>query len=168
MRFIKLFFFYIFFCFLVAVQHERAPRPNLMSQHQISLHKLGYNFNRQGNMFPPMQPHIPYSTFPTFASYSVPTTPADPLGTSNFLETPFRDISQSRIPDSIPSDFSQLNPFLNSHVGPLSNFNPFKIPLLPTSLHYSFPYPGYFPANMFYPPVAPSNVATSAEFLKRK
>lgn len=154
------------YVFLTAVQHERAPRPGLATQHQIALQKLGYNFNRQPNIYPTSS-SLGFPTFPTLHPYGVLSAAPSDFPTNihkNFLEnSPFQNIPHSRIADSMSTDFPHLNPLLASQVGNLSELTPFKIPLFPSSLHYPTPHPGYFPTSLFYPPVAPLELTTSLD-----
>ncbi|XP_060809765.1 nuclear receptor subfamily 2 group E member 1-like [Amyelois transitella] len=138
-----------------AVQHERAPRPVITSQHHAALQKLGYSFNRQ-SMFPAPTP-LPFPAFPSLHTYNSITSHHDSMQTPHapFLQSPYQDVSSSRLPETI-LEMPQLNPLLGSHIGPLSSLNPFKIPLFSTSLHYPVPHPGYFPTNIFYPPAVSS------------
>ncbi|XP_061729883.1 uncharacterized protein LOC133534674 [Cydia pomonella] len=133
-----------------AVQHERAPRP-VTTQHQLTLHKLGYNFGRQTNFFPPSTP-LTLASLPQLNTYSsVTPAPPDLAMPTSFLDTSFQDFS--RLPEAIPSELPQLSPFFSTQPSSLSSLNPFKIPLFPSQLHYPIPHSGYFPANIFYPPV---------------
>ncbi|XP_073954684.1 nuclear receptor subfamily 2 group C member 2-like [Choristoneura fumiferana] len=140
-----------------AVQHERAPRPAVAAHHQLTLQKLGYNFTRQQNFFPTAP--LAFSTLPQLNTYStLATTPPDiPMPT--FLETSFQDFP--RLPETIPSELPQLNPLFGTQVGSLSPLNPFKIPLFPTQFHYPMPHSGYFPANIFYPPLISTESPTT-------
>ncbi|CAG5007173.1 unnamed protein product [Parnassius apollo] len=133
-----------------AVQHERARRPALTAQHQFSLQKMGYNFARHPNLF--HSAPLTVSTFPSVHPYN-PVTSTDARNPNCFLENSFHEFS--RFPDSLPPDI-QLSPLLSTQVGSLHSLNPFKIPLFPTSLHYPM-HGGYFPSNIFYPPVASDN-----------
>lgn len=134
------------------MQHERAPRPSI-PQHQLALHKLGYNLSRQHTLFPNPTP-LAFSAFPPLHTYhaSPDVTPH-----SSMLENPFQDFS--RLSESIATD-SALSPL---HVSSLSSLHPFKIPLFSTPLHYPMPHHGYFPTNIFYPPVVPTDSAAAAE-----
>lgn len=143
-----------------AVQHERAPRPAVAAHHQLTLQKLGYNFTRQQNFFPTAP--LAFSTLPQLNTYgTLAATPPDiPMPT--FLESSFQDFP--RLPETMPSELPQLNPLFGTQVGSLSSLNPFKIPLFPTQFHYPMPHSGYFPANIFYPPlISTENPATPIE-----
>ncbi|KAJ2954278.1 hypothetical protein O0L34_g2529 [Tuta absoluta] len=120
-----------------AVQHERAPRPPV-SAHQLALHKLGYNFSRH-----PFYPSAPltFSALPPL-HYSLPPTDSSQ---NLFLEHSFQEFP--RVPESV-------NPELS--------LNPFKIPLFGTSLHYPVPHGGYFPTNIFYPPIISTDSSSAA------
>ncbi|XP_031767458.2 nuclear receptor subfamily 2 group C member 1-B-like isoform X3 [Galleria mellonella] len=145
-----------------AVQHERAPRPAVAAQHHLALQKLGYNFTRQQPFFPPSAP-LAFSTFPSLHAYNGLTNTPDSLPSvhSSFLDSSsFQDFSNSRLPES--AEITQLNPLLSPPVGPLNSLNPFKIPLFSTALHYPVPHTGYFPTNMFYPPVIPTDNPTAS------
>ncbi|CAK1588670.1 unnamed protein product [Parnassius mnemosyne] len=139
-----------------AVQHERARRPALTGQHQFSLQKIGYNFARHPNLF--HSAPLTVSTFPSLHPYN-PIASTDARNPNCFLENSFHEFS--RFPDSLPPDI-QLSPLLSTQVGSLNSLNPFKIPLFPTSLHYPT-HGGYFPTNIFYPPVASGNSTTHLE-----
>ncbi|XP_049884971.1 nuclear receptor subfamily 2 group E member 1-like isoform X2 [Pectinophora gossypiella] len=133
-----------------AVQHERAPRPAVAAAaaHQLALHKLGYNLSRQ-TFFPTPAP-LTFSPFPSL-HYNIP-----PPETHNpFLENSFHEFP--RVSESMSSELSSLQ------VNSLGSLNPFKIPLFPTSLHYPVPHNGYFPTNIFYPPIISTDNSTSAE-----
>ncbi|KAM3968442.1 uncharacterized protein ACR2FA_003929 [Aphomia sociella] len=153
-----------------AVQHERAPRPAVAVQHHLALQKLGYSFTRQQPFFPPTAP-LAFSTFPSFHTYNSLTSTPDSLPSvhSSFLDSSFQDFPNSRLPEQMPAEITQLNPLLSTQVGPLNALNPFKIPLFSTALHYPVPHPGYFPTNMFYPPVVSTdNSAASIEHSNEK
>ncbi|XP_045784695.1 photoreceptor-specific nuclear receptor-like isoform X2 [Maniola jurtina] len=128
------------------VQHERAPRP-LVNQHQLALQKLGYSLTRQPSFLPATSP-VALSTLPPY-----PYTALSDRMHNSFLENaPFTNFSTAQ--ESM--DVSHLG--LLSGSSALSAFNPFKIPLFPTPLHY--PVPGYLSTNMFYPPImSPDNMA---------
>ncbi|CAH2034561.1 unnamed protein product, partial [Iphiclides podalirius] len=118
-----------------AVQHERARRPALNGQ-QFPLQKIGYGYRHPG-LLPPAP--LAVTAFP----------PLHPYG-AQALEG-FREFG--RFPDCSPPDIP-LGSILNAPAGALDSLNPFKIPLFHTSLHYPSQSAGYFPANIFYPPVA--------------
>ncbi|XP_069364864.1 nuclear receptor subfamily 2 group E member 1-like isoform X1 [Maniola hyperantus] len=127
-----------------AVQHERAPRP-IVNQHQLALQKLSYSLSRQPSFLPSTNP-VALSAFPPY-SY---TTLSDRMHHSFLENAPFTNFSTAQ--ESM--DVSNLG--LLSSSSALSPFNPFKIPLFPTPLHY--PVPGYLPSNIFYPPImSPDN-----------
>lgn len=144
-----------------AVQHERAPRPAATSaHHQLALQKLGYSFTRQQTFFPSPAP-LTFTGFPHLAYNSLQHTPEALSAVHGpFLENPsFQDFSGARMPDAIPADI----PLLGSQVNSLTSLNPFKIPLFSSPLHYPVPHPGYFPSNIFYPPVVPTDSPGTVE-----
>ncbi|CAG9781990.1 unnamed protein product [Diatraea saccharalis] len=138
-----------------AVQHERAPRPAVTAaHHQLTLQKLGYSLNRQQAFFPTPTP-LTFSGFPPLHTYSHLAHPPDASSNvhTSFLETSFQGFPTSRLPETLPTDMAQLNPLLNSQIGPLNTMSPFKIPLFSNTLPYPLPHHGYFPTNIFYPPM---------------
>lgn len=137
---------------LAAVQHERAARPSVAVQHQLALQKLGYSFSRQQNFIPSPAP-LTFSAIPPLHTYSGLVPFSDSFPHNSFLDrASVQDFPASRLPENV-----QLNP-LASTQGPLSSF---KIPLFSTSLHYPVPHPGYFPTNIFYPPMISSDAHSS-------
>lgn len=132
-----------------AVQHERAPRPAVAAHHQLALQKFSYNFTRP-TFFPTPTP-LTFSPLPPLHY-----TPPEALTHNTFFENSFQDFS--RLPESMLSDVSHLS----TQAGSLGPLNPFKIPLFSAPLHYPVTHPGYFPTNIFYPPVV-SESSTASE-----
>ncbi|XP_068626197.1 nuclear receptor subfamily 2 group C member 1-B-like [Battus philenor] len=123
-----------------AVQNERARRPMLANQQHFTMPKLSYNFARHPSIFPS---DLAVSSFPS-PNYNTVT--------SSETRTPNAFHEFLRYPDALSPDV-QLAPLLSTHVSSLNTLNPYKIPLFPTRLHYPTSV-GYFPTNIFYPPVS--------------
>ncbi|CAH0402057.1 unnamed protein product [Chilo suppressalis] len=66
------------------------------------------------------------------------------------------DFPTSRLPETLPADIPHFSPLLGTQVGPLASMSPFKIPLFSNTLPYPLPHHGYFPTNIFYPPIISS------------
>ncbi|XP_023938756.2 retinoic acid receptor RXR-alpha-A-like [Bicyclus anynana] len=126
-----------------AVQHERAPRP-MVDQHQLAFQKLRYNLTRQA----PFLPTPNRMVLPNIPPYPY-TTLTDRMHNSVLESAPFANIA--RVTESMSMDVSNLGILNNSNA--LGSFNPFKIPLFSTPVHYPMPHPGYLPTNMFYPSI---------------
>lgn len=142
------------FLIVVAVQHERAPRPGV-SGPQVGLHKFGYPMSRSHSLFPTHTP-LTFSVFPPLHSYNIRTP--DTVTHNPFLES-FQDFP--RLPESIST--SEISHLSSLQVGSLGALNPFKISLLSSPLQYPVPHPSYFPPNVFYPPVISSDTAPTEQ-----
>ncbi|CAH2208554.1 jg28023, partial [Pararge aegeria aegeria] len=125
------------------VQHERAPRP-MIDQQQLAIQKLRYSLSRQA----PFLQAANRVALPNFPPYSY-TALSDRMHNSVLENAPFPTISS--FTESMSMDVSNLGLLNNS--SPLGTFNPFKIPLFSTPVHYPVPHPGYLSTNMFYPPI---------------
>lgn len=156
---------FISFLMFTAVQHERAPRPAVTTQHQLALQKMGYNLVQKQTYNIPAQSPLALSNFPPLPPYCgfVPTiSNALPMNAHTpFFERSLHEFTSSRHPESIPTNIPQLNPLLSTQVGQHGSYSAFKTPLFPTPLQYPVRQSGYLTANIFYPPILSTENAVS-------
>lgn len=142
------------------MQHERAPRLSLSTQH-LAAHKLGYNLSSQAVLFPSHTTPLSLSTLPTYPSLAA--HPPDLMSNAHSpFERTFPNIPMRH--GDISHGITHLHPLFNSGVGPLGGFNlnPFKISLFQSPLHYSMPHSEYFSSNIFYPPSSSEHLAAES------